>query len=224
MKRLETLDEREKQARQSQKVGNNATVAISPKLIGLIVAVVACVILMFFALFGKKQPDSKQVSTNSNSGLPYSISAVEIDGKKYEVDSEEDILGLLFSSGEAALEDGAFEILKKESEHIVSEYSNRVEYSFTIKNNTEYSLSSISIFGVVLDKDDNIVGDTSASLHATLSAGKSAKIEGTIYDYDPDMAKIAIDYIYYDTNGDHVVEKYYFSEDEKPDTVIIIDP
>lgn len=86
-----------------------------------------------------------------------------------------------------------------------SEYD-RYEYSFTVMNNSDYSLESFSIECVITDLDGNILGTETQWIHNTVASGKSAILSGAIYltDYSLPFCIVPDKYCY-DVNGDSYV-------------------
>lgn len=79
-------------------------------------------------------------------------------------------------------------------------------YCFVVKNNSPFSLKMIDVNCSVLDKDKNVLSTTSASIYATVDAGKTANCE-SCFDLDnyPLAKYVRIDNISYDGDGDHVI-------------------
>lgn len=77
------------------------------------------------------------------------------------------------------------------------------EYSFTVQNNSEYSLESISLELAITDLDGNILGSETQWVSHTVDAGKSAVMKGSIYTstYSTPFCIVPDEYLY-DGNGD----------------------
>ena len=80
------------------------------------------------------------------------------------------------------------------------------EFSYLVKNNSSATLNSIGVNCSILDKDENIVGTTSANVNATIAPNKTATCSGSIIlnDY-PTAQFIRIDNVNYDGNNNSIV-------------------
>lgn len=83
---------------------------------------------------------------------------------------------------------------------------NQVEYYFVVSNNSEHDLYSISVHCAILDKNENVLGTTYASISATVKSGKTVNCEGTMnLDDYPSAEYIRIDTVYYDGDDDSTI-------------------
>lgn len=96
------------------------------------------------------------------------------------------------------------------------------EYSFVVKNNSEYELKVISVNCSICDSDGNVLGTDSAYLYATILSGKQGTVKGSINKNDLNGASyIIVDSHYYDTNGDSTFELYTDRENAEQTKLII---
>lgn len=97
------------------------------------------------------------------------------------------------------------------------------EYSFVVKNNSDYELKSISVNCSICDNDGNILGTDSEYLYATILSGKQGTIKGSINEEDiKDASYIIVDSYYYDGNGNNTVFELYTDKENSEQTKIII--
>lgn len=128
---------------------------------------------------------------------------------EYSIDGDTDFLDI-FDGGEDDIVLSIGDLLVVNAETTFDKGSSpeydRYEYSFTVKNDSEHALESISIECVITDMDGNILGTEMDWLHNTVPSGKTAKFEGAIYltDYDLPLC-IVPDKFCYDGNGDSFV-------------------
>lgn len=80
------------------------------------------------------------------------------------------------------------------------------EYTFTVLNNSAYTLESISIECAITDLDGNILGTEPLWIHNTVGVGKTAALSGFVYLTDYELPFYIIpDGFMYDGNGDAFV-------------------
>lgn len=82
------------------------------------------------------------------------------------------------------------------------------DYSYIVRNNSTATLNSISIQCSILDKNENVIGTTSANIDATILPNKDVSCDGsiTLGDY-PTAAYIRIDNLTYDGNNNNIVHE-----------------
>ncbi len=82
------------------------------------------------------------------------------------------------------------------------------DYSYIVRNNSTATLNSISVHCSILDKNENVIGTTSANIDATILPNKDVSCDGsiTLGDY-PTAAYIRIDNLSYDGNNNNIVHE-----------------
>ena len=125
----------------------------------------------------------------------------------YTVDSDTaNFFNAFNDDGEVQLSQGDLNIVgttRKRNEVFDDTY---FEFSYLVKNKSSATLNSIDVNCSILDKDENIVGTTSANVTATIAPNKTATCSGsiTLNDY-PTAQFIRIDNVDYDGNNNHIV-------------------
>lgn len=97
------------------------------------------------------------------------------------------------------------------------------DYSYIVRNNSTATLNSISVRCSILDKNENVIGTTSANIDATILPNKDVSCDGsiTLSDY-PSAAYIRIDNLDYDGNNNHIVHELAVDSSEITKHIIVI--
>lgn len=140
-----------------------------------------------------EQADKYRTTTN----VEYSISG-DTDFLEFFGSGKDDVVldvgELMIVDAEIALETG------------YSSEFDRYEYSYIVKNNSEYGLESFSLDCVITDLEGNILGSDTLWIHNHVGSGKTAVLSGAIYltDYRLPFCIVPDKYTY-DGNGDSIV-------------------
>jgi hypothetical protein len=96
-------------------------------------------------------------------------------------------------------------------------------FSYIVRNNSTATLNSISVHCSILDKNENVIGTTSANIDATILPNKDVSCDGsiTLGDY-PAAAYIRIDNLDYDGNNNHIVHELAVDSTEITEHIIAI--
>ena len=111
----------------------------------------------------------------------------------YTVDSDTaNFFNALNDDGDVQLSQGDLSIVGVDKERKVFDevYFN---FSYVVRNNSTATLNSISVYCSILDKNENVIGTTSANVYATILPNKDVSCDGSIMlsDY-PSAAYIRI--------------------------------
>ena len=139
------------------------------------------------------------------------------DDVEYSVSGDTDYLDF-FDGGEDDIVLSVGDLIVVDAEATFDKGSSakydRYEYSFTVKNDSEYDLEAFSIECVITDLEGNILGTETLWIHNTVASGKSAKLEGALYLTDYSLPFCVVpDKFSYDGNGDSFV--YELDADSK---------
>lgn len=81
---------------------------------------------------------------------------------------------------------------------------NQAKYCFVVSNNSEHELNMVYVQCAILDKNENVLGTTSAYAWVTVKGGKTVNCEGTVQLDDYPLARyLRIDEVGYDGNENH---------------------
>lgn len=224
MKTQRDLENLKKEAQNEQKKNEVISFSLSPLRLIIIAILFLIIVIAVLAIKNtKKRNNDIQSNSQESTFKPYSV---EIDGQTYEASSEEEIKDLINqnifgdllgeadeSSEEETLPENAIEITDCKGELTKDSNIKGYEFNFTVKNNSDYQFTYLSIECAILDENDTIIDSVAAHLNSTLSSEKKAVLKGSIYELNPEMKKIVIDYAYYDINGDNCVQRYQFDEE-----------
>ena len=125
----------------------------------------------------------------------------------YTVDSDTaNFFNAFTDDGEVQLSQGDLSIVGTTQKRNEVFDDTNFEFSYLVKNNSSATLNSIGVNCSILDKDENIVGTTSANVNATIAPNKTATCSGSIIlnDY-PTAQFIRIDNVNYDGNNNSIV-------------------
>lgn len=141
----------------------------------------------------------------------------------YTVDSDTaNFFNALNDDGDVQLSQGDLSIVGVDKERKVFDevYFN---FSYVVRNNSTATLNSISVYCSILDKNENVIGTTSANVYATILPNKDVSCDGSIMlsDY-PSAAYIRIDNLAYDGNNNSIVHELAVDSTEITEHIIAI--
>lgn len=141
----------------------------------------------------------------------------------YTVDSDTaNFFNALNDDGDVQLSQGDLSIVGVDKERKVFDevYFN---FSYVVRNNSTATLNSISVYCSILDKNENVIGTTSANVYATILPNKDVYCDGSIMlsDY-PSAAYIRIDNLAYDGNNNSIVHELAVDSTEITEHIIAI--
>lgn len=141
----------------------------------------------------------------------------------YTVDSDTaNFFNALNDDGDVQLNQGDLSIVGVDKERKVFDevYFN---FSYVVRNNSTATLNSISVRCSILDKNENVIGTTSADVYATILPNKDVSCDGSIMlsDY-PSAAYIRIDNLTYDGNNNYIVHELAVDSTEITEHIIAI--
>ena len=141
----------------------------------------------------------------------------------YTVDSDTaNFFNALNDDGDVQLSQGDLSIVGVDKERQVFDevYFN---FSYGVRNNSTATLKSISVYCSILDKNENVIGTTSANVYATILPNKDVSCDGSIMlsDY-PSAAYIRIDNLAYDGNNNSIVHELAVDSTEITEHIIAI--
>ena len=141
----------------------------------------------------------------------------------YTVDSDTaNFFNALNDDGDVQLSQGDLSIVGVDKERKVFDevYFN---FSYVVRNNSTATLNSISVHCSILDKNENVIGTTSANIDATILPNKDVSCDGSIMlsDY-PSAAYIRIDNLAYDGNNNSIVHELAVDSTEITEHIIAI--
>lgn len=141
----------------------------------------------------------------------------------YTVDSDTaNFFNDLNDDGDVQLSQGDLSIVEVDKERKVFDevYFN---FSYVVRNNSTATLNSISVYCSILDKNENVIGTTSANVYATILPNKDVSCDGSIMlsDY-PSAAYIRIDNLAYDGNNNSIVHELAVDSTEITEHIIAI--
>lgn len=141
----------------------------------------------------------------------------------YTVDSDTaNFFNALNDDGDVQLSQGDLSIVGVDKERKVFDevYFN---FSYVVRNNSTATLNSISVRCSILDKNENVIGTTSADVYATILPNKDVSCDGSIMlsDY-PSAAYIRIDNLTYDGNNNYIVHELAVDSTEITEHIIAI--
>ena len=150
------------------------------------------------------------------------ITEEQVDGYRPEPveDNTQDILewenagsgDIVFSDGDLYITASTIEFDEKsagsEDEHF--------NYSFTVMNNSEYSIDSMSIGCAITDEDGNIIGEDRIWVNRTIPSKKTALFQDKLYTQEYSAPVLIVpDEFTYDCNGDTYAYSLNISEENK---------
>lgn len=141
----------------------------------------------------------------------------------YTVDSDTaNFFNALNDDGDVQLSQGDLSIVGVDKERKVFDevYFN---FSYVVRNNSTATLNSISVYCSILDKNENVIGTTSANVYATILPNKDVSCDGSLMlsDY-PSAAYIRIDNLAYDGNNNSIVHELAVDSTEITEHIIAI--
>lgn len=189
-------------------------------IIPLVVLII--IVVMFSVLEIPSDKNKNESKSSTKTSVTYSV---EIDGKKYTADTKEELDRIIKEQTTSNIFGGKDDSVIKNGDIDVLEGSCNIEsigdakylkFNYTLKNNSVYDIASTGINVTFLDKNDNILGSTTAYSYVSFPMNKTMVVSGQSEFKDNKCAKIMIDKVTYDCNGDHVFyESKISSEGQK---------
>lgn len=142
----------------------------------------------------------------------------------YTVDSDTaNFFNAFNDDGEVQLSQGDLSIVGADKERKTVLDDVYYNFSYIVRNNSTATLNSISVHCSILDKNENVIGTTSASIDATILPNKDVSCDGsiTLGDY-PTAAYIRIDNLDYDGNNNYIVHELAVDSTEITEHIIAI--
>ena len=142
----------------------------------------------------------------------------------YTVDSDTaNFFNAFTDDGEVQLSQGDLSIVGADKERKTVLDDVYYNFSYIVRNNSTATLNSISVHCSILDKNENVIGTTSANIDATILPNKDVSCDGsiTLGDY-PAAAYIRIDNLDYDGNNNHIVHELAVDSTEITEHIIAI--
>ena len=142
----------------------------------------------------------------------------------YTVDSDTaNFFNAFNDDGEVQLSQGDLSIVGADKERKTILDDVFFNYSYIVRNNSTATLNLITVHCSILDKNENVIGTTSASIDATILPNKDVSCDGsiTLGDY-PTAAYIRIDNLDYDGNNNHIVQELAVDSSEITEHIIAI--
>lgn len=163
---------------------------------------------------GLTSEEAEQYKNNKNS---YSVSG---DTSEIEfLDHFNDDDDVVLKQGDLTIESATGKV-----ENSSSSDKSYFDYCFVVKNNSKYELNMIYVECAILDKDENVLGTTSAYAWVTVPSNKTVNCESSINlsDY-PNAKYLLVDSIGYDGDGDHTSHIVALPETTINDNIINIE-
>lgn len=142
----------------------------------------------------------------------------------YTVDSDTaNFFNAFNDDGEVQLSQGDLSIVGADKERKTVLDDVYYNFSYIVRNNSTATLNSISVHCSILDKNENVIGTTSANIDATILPNKDVSCDGsiTLGDY-PAAVYIRIDNLDYDGNNNHIVHELAVDSTEITEHIIAI--
>ena len=142
----------------------------------------------------------------------------------YTVDSDTaNFFNAFNDDGEVQLSQGDLSIVGADKERKTVLDDVYYNFSYIVRNNSTATLNSISVHCSILDKNENVIGTTSANIDATILPNKDVSCDGSIMlsDY-PSAAYIRIDNLAYDGNNNSIVHELAVDSTEITEHIIAI--
>ena len=142
----------------------------------------------------------------------------------YTIDSDTaNFFNAFNDDGEVQLSQGDLSIVGADKERKTVLDDVYYNFSYIVRNNSTATLNSISVHCSILDKNENVIGTTSANIDATFLPNKDVSCDGsiTLGDY-PAAAYIRIDNLDYDGNNNHIVHELAVDSTEITEHIIAI--
>lgn len=141
-------------------------------------------------------------------------------------DSTLDLLDYFPSDdNDVSLKKGDLSIVGASGEITYDEYYNtsNFEYSFTIKNESQYPLTGIEVNCAILDENMNILGETNAWEYLIVKSNQSVDCKSSfdLADY-PNAKYLQINSYTYDGNGDYIVQNLAVVDSESTEYTLEI--
>ena len=142
----------------------------------------------------------------------------------YTVDSDTaNFFNAFNDDGEVQLSQGDLSIVGADKERKTVLDDVYYNFSYIVRNNSTATLNSISVHCSILDKNENVIGTTSANIDATILPNKDVSCDGSIMlsDY-PSAAYIRIGNLAYDGNNNSIVHELAVDSTEITEHIIAI--
>lgn len=142
----------------------------------------------------------------------------------YTVDSDTaNSFNAFNDDGEVQLSQGDLSIIGADKERKTVLDDVFFNYSYIVRNNSTATLNLITVHCSILDKNENVIGTTSANIDATILPNKDVSCDGsiTLGDY-PTAAYIRIDNLTYDGNNNNIVHELAVDSTEITEHIIAI--
>ena len=142
----------------------------------------------------------------------------------YTVDSDTaNFFNAFNDDGEVQLSQGDLSIIGADKERKTVLDDVFFNYSYIVRNNSTATLNLITVHCSILDKNENVIGTTSANIDATILPNKDVSCDGsiTLGDY-PTAAYIRIDNLTYDGNNNNIVHELAVDSTEITEHIIAI--
>ena len=142
----------------------------------------------------------------------------------YTVDSDTaNFFNAFNDDGEVQLSQGDLSIIGADKERKTVLDDVFFNYSYIVRNNSTATLNLITVHCSILDKNENVIGTTSAIIDATILPNKDVSCDGsiTLGDY-PTAAYIRIDNLTYDGNNNNIVHELAVDSTEITEHIIAI--
>ena len=142
----------------------------------------------------------------------------------YTIDSDTaNFFNAFNDDGEVQLSQGDLSIIGADKERKTVLDDVFFNYSYIVRNNSTATLNLITVHCSILDKNENVIGTTSANIDATILPNKDVSCDGsiTLGDY-PAAAYIRIDNLDYDGNNNHIVHELAVDSTEITEHIIAI--
>lgn len=193
-------------------------------IILLTVLIIIVVIFSILGIFGDKNKNESK--SDAKTSISYSV---EIDGKKYTADTKEELdriikeqttSSIFGKTDDSVIKNGDIDVLEGRCYIESIGETKYLKFNYTVMNNSGIDIASTGINVAELDKNENILGSTNAYSYVSFPMNKTMVISGQCELEDGNCAKIMIDKVTYDCNGDHVFYESRISSEAQKRSIL----